>query len=148
MVVPLMETWIIVLLTFMSVIIIPGQVIIVRGAVKWTKTEDKLAGLMVSMEKLVEEKEKVHAAIIEQMTADREATDRRFRFIEEYWMSAGQMRQRRRMLMPPALRGIIRDALRRWWPTLRIHAETNDRESPLIIDWRGRTYRIWCEEKL
>jgi hypothetical protein len=48
--------------------------------------------------------------------------------------------------MPPALRGIIHDAIRRWWPTLHCHAETNDRESPLIIDWRGRTYRIWCEE--
>jgi hypothetical protein len=91
-----MQAWIIILLTVMSVLIIPALIILVRGAVKWTRTEDSLNSLMKSVEKLVEDKEKVHAAIITQMTADREATDRRFRFIEEFWMSAGQPRPQRR----------------------------------------------------
>jgi hypothetical protein len=48
--------------------------------------------------------------------------------------------------MPPALRGMVSNALKRWWPSLMIHPETNDRESPLIIEWRGYSYRLRCEQ--
>jgi len=47
-------------------------------------------------------------------------------------------------MIPPALRGIIRDAIRRQWPTLHTHDATNHRDSDLIIDWYGTTYRIQC----
>lgn len=48
--------------------------------------------------------------------------------------------------MPPALRGMISNALKRWWPSLLIYPENNSRESALLIDWRGITYRIRCEQ--
>jgi hypothetical protein len=48
-------------------------------------------------------------------------------------------------MMPPALRGLVANAIRRWWPTLMVYPETNARESPLIINWRGATYRLSCE---
>lgn len=49
--------------------------------------------------------------------------------------------------MSPALRGIVADAIRHWWPTLRIYPETNKRNSPLIIEWHGREYRLYAEPK-
>lgn len=48
--------------------------------------------------------------------------------------------------MPPALRGMISNAIKRWWPTLLVYPEDNRRESPLIIQWRGTVYRVWCEQ--
>lgn len=48
--------------------------------------------------------------------------------------------------LPPALRGMVSNAIKRWWPSLMVYPETNDRESPLLITWRGITYRVWCEQ--
>jgi hypothetical protein len=48
--------------------------------------------------------------------------------------------------MPPAMRGIIRDGIRRTFTTLRVYEEDNRRESDLIIEWRGTRYRISCEQ--
>lgn len=74
------------ILTLITVVLIPTLVVLVRGAVKWTQTEDKLGSLVDAVEKLVDEKDKVHAAMLDQMTRDRDATDRRLRFIEERFM--------------------------------------------------------------
>lgn len=85
------------LLTLFSVLLIPILVFIVRGAIRWTHVEDKLTTLIGSVEKLVSDKDRahaelradenrMHAEILEQMRLDREATDRRLRFIEEAWM--------------------------------------------------------------
>jgi len=49
--------------------------------------------------------------------------------------------------MPPALRGMISNALKRWWPTLLIYPETEARDSPLIIQWRGYMYRLNAEQQ-
>lgn len=93
--------WIVAGLGILSVLIIPLLVIAFRGAIKWTKVEDKLDTLVTQITKLVEDKEKthaeirseelrMHAEILEQMRADRDATDRRLRFIEEWFMKQGQ----------------------------------------------------------
>lgn len=82
--------WIIVILTFISVVLVPILIILYRGAVKWTKTEDRLGVLIEDVKELVQDKGKVHAELLEQMRVDREATDRRLRYIEEFWMAQGR----------------------------------------------------------
>ena len=82
--------WISVILTVFSVLLIPTLIILIRGAVKWTRTEDKLGMLVDDVRQLVADKDKVHSEILEQMRVDRENTDRRLRFIEEFWMKMGR----------------------------------------------------------
>lgn len=82
--------WIVAVLTVFSVLLIPALIILIRGAIKWTRTEDKLGFLVDEVRKLVADKDKVHAEILEQMRVDRETTDRRLRFIEEFWMKQGR----------------------------------------------------------
>jgi hypothetical protein len=79
--------WTTVILSVIAVLIIPAIVILIRGAVKWTRTEDRLESLVTAVEKLVDDKDKVHAAMVDQMTKDRDATDRRLRYLEERLMS-------------------------------------------------------------
>lgn len=76
-----------VILTVIAILIIPAVAILFRGAVKWTRTEDRLENLMTAVGKLVDDKDKVHAAMLEQMSQDRAATDRRLRYIEERFMA-------------------------------------------------------------
>lgn len=76
-------------LSAIGIIIIPTLVILVRGAIKWTRTEDQLGTLVSDVRELVDTKDKVHTAMLDQMRVDREATDRRLRFIEEWFMRAG-----------------------------------------------------------
>jgi len=82
--------WVVAILTVFSVLLTPILVILIRGAVKWTRTEDKLGMLVDDVRQLVADKDKVHAEILEQMRLDRDNTDRRLRFIEEFWMQRGR----------------------------------------------------------
>lgn len=87
--------WVITVLTIFSVMLIPVLAILVRGAVKWTRTEDRLSELVKDVGELIESKERVHTAMLDQMGRDRQATDRRLRYLEEFWMSTGHGRVRR-----------------------------------------------------
>lgn len=100
--------WTITVLTTLSVLCIPLIVIALRGMRKWTQTEEKLKELVDDVRELVASKKAdhealamqmhrnseaekvVHGEILAQMRTDREATDRRLRFVEEYWMRKGQ----------------------------------------------------------
>lgn len=82
--------WVSVALTVVAVLLIPVIVILVRGAIKWTHVEDKLSELVTDVGQLVANKDKVHSEMLEQMRLDREATDRRLRFIEEWFMNRGK----------------------------------------------------------
>ena len=86
--------WIAVILAVFSVLLIPALAIMIRGAIKWTRTEDKLATLVDDMKELIADKDRVHAEILEQMRVDRDATDKRLRYIEEFWMDAGRRAMR------------------------------------------------------
>jgi len=95
-------------LTVLSVLAIPALVLLVRAAIKWTKTDDRLEKLVEDVSELVRDKEKAHKELADamqnvvteqnevhkemyaQMRTDRSATDTRLRFIEEYWMKRGQ----------------------------------------------------------
>lgn len=82
--------WLTVVLAVFSVLLIPLLAVLIRGAVKWTRTEDKLSVLVDDVRQLMTDKDKVHSEILEQMRMDRDATDRRLRYIEEFWMDQGR----------------------------------------------------------
>jgi low affinity Fe/Cu permease len=100
--------WIIVMLTALAVLVIPAIVVLIRGVVKWTRAEERLSDLVDKVAVIAIEKEKAHSEVLtlishnkandgethrellEQMRIDREATDHRLRFIEEFWMQQGQ----------------------------------------------------------
>lgn len=77
-------------LTALSVLAIPALAILIRGAVKWTRTEDRLGELVDDVRALVEDQDKTHAELLALMRSDREGFDRRLRFVEEFWMSRGR----------------------------------------------------------
>lgn len=95
-------------LSIFAVLLIPAIVLLVRIAIAWSRTDTAFKQSAKSIEKLVadnkEEHSKlsgamneivqqqgdIHREIYEQMRHDRDATDRRLRFIEEYWMKRGQ----------------------------------------------------------
>lgn len=71
------------IISFFAVFLIPTMIMLYRGIVKWTRTEDKLDHLIEDVEKLVRDKDATHSAMIQQMTDDRKATDTRLRWLEE-----------------------------------------------------------------
>lgn len=82
-------TWIGIAVTSVGVLLIPLLIYLIKGANRWGRTEQKLENLIEGVRKLVEDKDKIHHEILETMRNDREATDRRLRFMEEYWMKKG-----------------------------------------------------------
>lgn len=84
--------WIAIMLGIFSVLLLPALGILIRGAVKWTRTEDKLGTLIENVGKLVDDKDRAHHEMLEQMRADREATNTRLRYLEEFWMDRGRRR--------------------------------------------------------
>jgi hypothetical protein len=81
--------WTAVILAIFSVLLLPALAILLRGAIKWTRTEDKLATLVEDVRELIADKDRVHAEILEQMRVDRDATDRRLRYVEQWFMDQG-----------------------------------------------------------
>lgn len=60
--------------------------VLIRLVVRFTRTEDKLNEVVADVEKLVADKDKVHAAMLSQMADDRAANNQRLRWLEErYW---------------------------------------------------------------
>lgn len=72
-----------VILSAMAVVFIPIGIMLYRGIVKWTRTEDKLDQLITDVDKLIRDKDNTHQAMLTQMGEDRKATDRRLRWLEE-----------------------------------------------------------------
>lgn len=75
--------WITLILTILSVLLIPCLILLVRATVKWTRVEDRLNMVADDLKELVHDKDKVHQEIIAQMREDRNATNRRLRWLEE-----------------------------------------------------------------
>jgi hypothetical protein len=86
--------WLQITLAAAGVLLIPAIVILLRGAVKWTRTEDRLAELVTDMRELMVDKDKIHAEMLEQMRLDRDATDKRLRYLEEFFMDRGRSLRR------------------------------------------------------
>lgn len=71
-------------LGIMTGILIPTVILLIRGAIKWTRVESKLDNVVNELRAIVDEKDKVHLEIYTQMREDRAATDRRLRWLEEH----------------------------------------------------------------
>lgn len=80
---------IVILLTVIGVLLIPTIGVLFRGMVRWVRTEDQLTNLVHEVKELVNDNEKSRGDILRQMTYDREATNTRLRYLEEYFMSHG-----------------------------------------------------------
>lgn len=70
-------------LTFIGVILVPLFVLLFRLTISGTRLTDRVGSIENDLKDLVDNKEKVHAAILEQMKDDRRATDRRLRWLEQ-----------------------------------------------------------------
>lgn len=67
---------------------------IVRAVIRWTRLEDQLITLSKDMQELVEDKDKTHKEILNQMREDRNATNERLTFLERHvWPAQGRRRQ-------------------------------------------------------
>lgn len=75
--------WSVILLSIVSVMLIPAIALMVNVSVKWTKAQDRIENLTEDMRELVDNKDKIHAEMLQQMREDRAATDRRLRWLEE-----------------------------------------------------------------
>ena len=72
-----------------SMFILPMLAIILRVMSRWVKTEDKLDILVGNVRELVIYKDREHDEMLAQMKLDRDATNIRLRYLEEYFMSHG-----------------------------------------------------------
>lgn len=71
-------------LSIFTLILLPTLGFALRGAIKWAKIESKVDRLIVDLRELVIDKDKVHMHMVEQMKADRDATNQRLRWLEEH----------------------------------------------------------------
>lgn len=84
-------------LSALAILIIPFSIMLVRGAIKWTRIEGKIDAANEKIDRtqtelahFVADKERAHTLIYEQMKDDREATNRRLRWLEEHlWKGSG-----------------------------------------------------------
>jgi hypothetical protein len=72
------------ILSFVSVIGLPSLAFSFRFMTKWTRVESRMEEIVRSMARLVEDKDKVHTAMQQEIRDDRAATDRRLRWLEEH----------------------------------------------------------------
>lgn len=63
--------------------------ILVRNTRRQTRYEDKIQSLESKVLDLVTTQQQMQASMIDQMKYDRDATDRRLRYVEEYFMHRG-----------------------------------------------------------
>lgn len=61
----------------------PTLVLMFRAAMKWTRVEDQLNNVADDLKALIVDKDKTHAEMLQQMREDRNATNRRLRWLEE-----------------------------------------------------------------
>lgn len=57
---------------------------LIKGAARWARTEERLEDLIMDVKKLVADKDEAHKLIMETLKDDREATNRRLRWLEEH----------------------------------------------------------------
>lgn len=77
-------------LAFTSVIVLPFLAFFFRMTVKWTRVEARLEEIAEDLKRIVDDKDRVHTSMLNQMGQDRQATDRRLRWLEEHlWKRSG-----------------------------------------------------------
>lgn len=87
--------WAVIVMSVVSVLLIPAIALMVNVSIRWTRAQERIENLTEDMQKLVMDKDKVHAEMIGQMREDRAATDKRLRWLEEYLWRYGVSSYRR-----------------------------------------------------
>ena len=59
-------------------------VYIIKGVARWARTEERLEELITDVKELVKDKDQAHRLIMDTLKDDREATNRRLRWLEEH----------------------------------------------------------------
>jgi hypothetical protein len=83
------QVYISITVSILGILVIPLIGLLIRGAMKWTRVEDKLDSVVKKMADLVDDKNRVHLELASQMREDRKATDRRLRWLEEHTWKNG-----------------------------------------------------------
>lgn len=78
------QVWLTIALSILSIILIPLLVALVKVVQKATRLEVNQEQIAKSLVSLVQDKDRVHAAMLDQMKDDRRVTDRRLRWLEEH----------------------------------------------------------------
>lgn len=87
-----MFEWSVVILSIISVMLIPLVGLLIHLTIKWTRAEARQEEMAKDIKDLVDSKEKVHSELYKQMTSDRQSADRRLRWLEEnLWKSGGRL---------------------------------------------------------
>jgi len=81
--------WLTLAILILSVVIVPVLVTMLRMSIRWTRVEAKLEQLVLDVKKLVVDKDRTHQELQQQATNDRQATDKRLRWLEEFLWKRG-----------------------------------------------------------
>lgn len=100
--------WLALSLTFLSVVLIPLIVLIYRGAVKWTRVEEKLDRVARDLAEVIKDKDETHRAMFDAMKDDRAATNARLRWLEEHIWNRDQLRRKNALHNREAWRKLCR----------------------------------------
>lgn len=76
--------WLTLAVSMVGVILIPLGVLLYRIVVRATEDRDELRHIREDLGELVKDKDRVHLEMLKQLTADRDATDKRLRWLEEH----------------------------------------------------------------
>lgn len=87
--------WAVILMSVVSVLLIPAIILMINVSMKWTRAQDRIENLTDDVQELIRQKDKVHADMLTQMREDRTATDRRLRWLEENLWRYGSRSSRR-----------------------------------------------------
>lgn len=87
--------WAVILMSIVSVLLIPAIALMINVSMKWTRAQARIESLTEDVRELVVNKERTHAEMLQQMREDRNATDKRLRWLEEYLWRYGVSSYRR-----------------------------------------------------
>lgn len=77
------------ILSLIGVLLLPLIGIMVRGMIRWVRTEDSLKTLIETVKTQTQHNDKVHEEMYKQMRLDREATNQRLYYLEKIWIERG-----------------------------------------------------------
>jgi hypothetical protein len=85
------EPAVISLLSLVFAVLVAVLGLVVRGAVRWTRVEDRLTDFGGDLTRLVQDEERTHRELVEQMREDRKATNERLTYLERsVWPRPGR----------------------------------------------------------
>lgn len=68
--------------SIIGLVILPVLFVLMRAMIKWSRVETKLDHVIERLNTIVQDKDKVHTEIVDQMREDRSATNARLQWLE------------------------------------------------------------------